>query len=131
MLKKCGTIVRPNISLSATSKYPLDFQSHTEYVPPHPQNGSPYHRYSLFFLPHPNPSEEIDIPVVPNAERVGFDLRAFCSQYGFDASTGGAAHMWREVWDQSVSEIYNETLGELMFLYVVSLFKFNLPSRTS
>jgi large subunit ribosomal protein L35 len=45
---------RPNIPLSAThtGRIPL-LNTHTRYIPPHPQRGTPYHRYTLLLLPQP------------------------------------------------------------------------------
>jgi len=104
--------LQTNIPLSAVRKPLIKTQSHTRYVPPHPQRGSPYHRYTLLFLENPDPSSELDIPPITDAERVGFDLRAFCAKHGFDPSKGGAVHMWREVWDETVSDIYTHTLRQ-------------------
>ena len=36
----------------------------------------------------------------------------FAQQYGFDGARGGGAHMWREVWDDTVSHIYEHTLSK-------------------
>ncbi|KAH8119902.1 PEBP-like protein [Phellopilus nigrolimitatus] len=102
--------LQPNIPLSAGTCGHLSAHPHTGYVPPHPQRGSPYHRYCLFLLPHANPEQKIVVPAVPDAARLGFDLRAFCAEHGLDAGAGGAAHMWREVWDETVSDIYKHTL---------------------
>ncbi|KZT24701.1 PEBP-like protein [Neolentinus lepideus HHB14362 ss-1] len=103
--------MQPNVQLSASSTGPFTFRdSHTPYIPPHPQKGSPYHRYVLLLLPHPNPTETLNIPAPTVQERADFDSRAFMERYGFDASRGGAAHMWREVWDEEVSRIYAQVL---------------------
>jgi large subunit ribosomal protein L35 len=40
-------------------------------------------------------------------------VREFSEKYGLDGSKGGAAHMWREVWDEQVSKIYADTLSQL------------------
>ena len=34
-------------------------------------------------------------------------------KHGLDASTGGGAHMWREVWNEEVSKVYKEVLSML------------------
>jgi len=49
---------RPNIPISALSRpraliSPSLLNSHTFYVPPHPQQGTPYHRYTILLLPQP------------------------------------------------------------------------------
>ncbi|TDL17302.1 PEBP-like protein [Rickenella mellea] len=102
--------LQPNIPLSATSSSPLLPHPHTRYIAPHPQRGSPYHRYTILFLPNPVPTEKVTIPAISDAERLGFNLREFCATHGFNSSEGGAIHMWREVWDETVSQIYTHTL---------------------
>lgn len=112
---------RPNIALSASSCGALPTIPHTKYIPPHPQRGSPYHRYCLLLLPHVNTSEKLSIPAVSEEARIRFNLRAFCEEYGLDASKGGGAHMWREVWDETVSDIYKHTLSTFLFLRMMYL----------
>lgn len=120
--------LKPNIPLSSKSLTRLaDLNDHTPYIPPHPQQGSPYHRYSLFLLPQPPltsysrnalakvtpgvpTSKYLDIPVVPDEERLGFNLRALISKWNIDPVNGGGAHMWRQVWDEGVSRIYKHIL---------------------
>ncbi|KAF9808802.1 hypothetical protein IEO21_07730 [Rhodonia placenta] len=103
--------MQPNLSLSAFSPSPIPLSTtHTRYVPPHPQRGTPYHRYVVLLLPQASPSERIHVPVPSDARRLGFDLRTFAAQYGLDASAGGGAHMWREVWDETVSRIHSDVL---------------------
>ncbi|KAL5519253.1 MRPL35 [Sanghuangporus vaninii] len=103
--------MQPNIALSAATCGQISTIAHAKYIPPHPQRGSPYHRYCLFLLPHVNASEKVHVPPpVSDEARIGFNLRAFCEEYGLDASLGGGAHMWREVWDETVSDIYKHTL---------------------
>ncbi|TFK47931.1 PEBP-like protein [Heliocybe sulcata] len=112
--------MQPNIQLSASSTGPFTFEdSHTPYIPPHPQKGIRYHRYVLLLLPHPNPTEKLNVPVPTTEERADFDSRAFLETYGFDPSKGGAAHMWREVWDEEVSRIYAEVLSKWMVCSLV------------
>ncbi|KAI0727645.1 PEBP-like protein [Fomitopsis betulina] len=103
--------MHPNIPLSATSTSPLAIpHPHTHYIPPHPQQGTPYHRYVVLLLPQASPTEPIKLPNIPEAERLGFNFRAFADEHGFDGSKGGGAHMWREVWDETVSKIYRDVL---------------------
>ncbi len=122
---------RPNIPLSAHhASRILGLDNHTKYIPPHPQRGTPYHRYVLFLLQQPprgsseytlniearaKPDEptslSLDIPVVPDEQRNGFDLRSFMHKWGFDMRTGGGVHMWREVWDKHVSTVYKDLIS--------------------
>lgn len=120
-------ITRPNIPLSATSSDLTNLNSHTTYIPPHPQRGTPYHRYVTLLLPQPPiskyslstaarvtgpTSRHLDIPVVPDEERHGFNVREFVGKWELNAASGGGAHMWREIWDKDVSEIYKNILSE-------------------
>lgn len=49
-------------------------------------------------------------------QRLGFDFRSFTNQYGLDGTKGGGVHMWREVWDETVSKIYADVLSKWSFL---------------
>lgn len=72
--------------------------------------GSEYTRTMAFRATGPT-SLHLDIPVVPDRERRGFDVRKFASQWNLNGAKGGGAHMWREVWDDDVSIIYRDVLG--------------------
>jgi large subunit ribosomal protein L35 len=124
--------LKPNISLSALSSSRIpDPNTHTRYIPPHPQRGTPYHRYVCLLLPHPpiggseytltgafrtardhHTSVELHIPIVSDQDRLGFNIRRFASQWNLDGTKGGGIHMWREVWDDDVSHIYRDILGK-------------------
>ncbi|KAJ7232848.1 phosphatidylethanolamine-binding protein [Mycena haematopus] len=124
--------LKPNIPLSAThtGRIPL-LNTHTTYIPPHPQRGTPYHRYTLLLLPQPplpgmkcDPlanvvtlSRRIDVPVIPDEQRLHFDVRAFAKQYGLNGAMGGGAHMWREVWDKYVGAVYRYELHKPQPMY--------------
>ncbi|KAJ7356629.1 phosphatidylethanolamine-binding protein, partial [Mycena albidolilacea] len=130
--------LKPNIPLSAThtGRIPL-LNTHTRYVPPHPQRGTPYHRYTLLLLPQPplpgmrhlrphaRPHAAPDAPerdaaapdIVPDAQRLHFDVRAFAKQYGLNGAMGGGAHMWREVWDKYVGAVYRYELHKPQPMY--------------
>lgn len=108
-----------------------DLNSHTPYIPPHPQRGTPYHRYILLLLPQSpllgssytrnaearaqsgSPtSVHLDIPPLTDAERRRFNVRAFAQQWGLNGAKGGGVHMWRELWSEAVSKIYADILSE-------------------
>ena len=57
-------------------------------------------------------SAHLDIPIVPEEERLGFSVREFTRNWGLDARKGGGAHMWREIWNEDVSTIYKDILRE-------------------
>ena len=75
-------------------------------------------------------STHLDIPVVRDEERLGFDVREFVNGWwGLSGDTesvpaviGGGAHMWREVWDEDVSKIYKDVLGMFSFFHTASFF---------
>ncbi|KAF8320624.1 phosphatidylethanolamine-binding protein [Cantharellus anzutake] len=105
----------PNISLSASSNGAISTTKYTPsipYIPPHPQNGTPYHRYVLLLLPQ---REALSLGA-DDIIRLGFDVRSFASQHGLqiaheDAnSSAGGIFMWRAIWDNSVSAIYKHIL---------------------
>ncbi|KIK67118.1 hypothetical protein GYMLUDRAFT_851474 [Collybiopsis luxurians FD-317 M1] len=217
--------MKPNIPISALTlprgHIPFSLlNSHTAYIPPHPQQGTPYHRYTILLLPQPAKSQYslntearflsdirrhkeesgaipgfkklsletpetssnvqfsadnlditqldksapaswpahtlrkyttskwLDIPVVPDSQRRGFNLREFIRKWGLSgrdnitledvasgghsgqslrglrtqvnggkgvgrndaAVIGGGAHMFREVWDESVSGVFDALL---------------------
>jgi large subunit ribosomal protein L35 len=56
-------------------------------------------------------SKKIEVPVVKDEERLGFSVREFIKEYGLQPENGGGAFMWREVWDGTVSKVYQEILG--------------------
>ncbi|KZT32151.1 PEBP-like protein [Sistotremastrum suecicum HHB10207 ss-3] len=107
--------IHPNIPLSSTFTDPLPIppRPQTNYIPPHPQRGTPYHRYTILLLQNPggakldlNPQEYLN-------HREGFDTRAFVDKWGFSldkGGPGGGVFMWREVWSEVVSDIYQNTL---------------------
>jgi hypothetical protein len=49
--------------------------------------------------------------MLSGSERLGFSVRKFMEQYQLDASAGGA-HMWREIWDPKVTDIYKDILSK-------------------
>jgi hypothetical protein len=118
---------RPNISLSATTTTSELFTgpSHCKYIPPHPQKGTKYHRYTLLLLPHADPAAPIEVPKLDAEQRAHFDVRAFAAHYGLDGAKGGGAHMWREVWDEEVSNIYMGRLRKCFRLHAAKQFLIN------
>lgn len=63
----------------------------------------------------------LDIPIVPDEERLGFDVRSFVQKWNLNGARGGGAHMWRQVWDENVSLIYKDVLSQSSFLSVYSI----------
>jgi large subunit ribosomal protein L35 len=107
-------IPRPNIPVSSTSTSPIslsDEASSALWIPPHPQKGTPYHRYCVFLLEHPEPNKRVEIEPIDQEGRNSFILRDFVARWGFKPQTGGGAHFWRSIWDPEVSEIYKKIIG--------------------
>ncbi|KAJ8482675.1 hypothetical protein ONZ45_g14871 [Pleurotus djamor] len=103
--------LQPNVPLSATSQSRIvNINDHTSYIPPHPQRGTPYHRYVLLMLPQSDPIKPLDVPTVPDSARLGFNVRSFLAEWRLDSAKGGGAHMWRELWNEDVSKIYADVL---------------------
>ncbi|GAA5895427.1 YbhB/YbcL family Raf kinase inhibitor-like protein [Sporobolomyces salmoneus] len=100
----------PNIPLSATSSSVLPLSSLPStllYIPPHPQNGTPYHRYTVLLFAQPENAklqlEESEI------ERLDFDVRDFAAEHKLEAK---GVSFFRQKWDKSVSQIYEEVLQQ-------------------
>ncbi|KAG9001949.1 hypothetical protein FRB95_002031 [Tulasnella sp. JGI-2019a] len=128
-------LLQPNISLDAVSSHKANIPLENplvSWLPPHPQNGTPYHRYVTLLLPQSS-SEPIQIESRVYSERLGFNVRDVVEKYGLgkhhDEDAGakmvmvpqtyadrigtglrGGIHMWRAVWDQDVSKIYQKVL---------------------
>lgn len=68
-------------------------------------------------LPHADPNVRIDVPTIAQEQRQKFDVRAFATHYGLDATKGGGVFMWREVWSEEVSSIYRDTLSAFSILF--------------
>jgi len=72
------------------------------YVPPHPQKGTPYHRYTFLLLEQTSRLSQASLETPGK-----FDTRAFVSEHGMRPV---AVHFFRQVWDKSVSAIYKDDL---------------------
>ncbi|BGP56528.1 mitochondrial 54S ribosomal protein YmL35 [Rhodotorula sphaerocarpa] len=94
----------PNIPLSASSTtLPLsDVPAALAYVPPHPQNGTPYHRYTTLLLEQPT---KLELAAEPS--RLGFSVRDFVEAHGLKPA---GVSFFRQKWDKDVSAIYSEVL---------------------
>ncbi|GAA6011683.1 hypothetical protein JCM10207_004208 [Rhodosporidiobolus poonsookiae] len=99
----------PNITVSATTPASLPLStlpSTLPFVPPHPQNGTPYHRYTVLLLEQPS---QLSLDAADSAlERGGFSAREFVQQHGLEAR---GVSFFRQVWDREVSKIYEEVLN--------------------
>ncbi|KAK4046927.1 hypothetical protein OIV83_005718 [Microbotryomycetes sp. JL201] len=93
----------PNIPLSAT-KTSLQSDATLPFVPPHPQNGTPYHRYTALLLAQSQPLS-LD---ASNIDRTGFSVRQFVQDNGLEPV---GITFTRQIWDESVTAIYKNILG--------------------
>ncbi|KZT61776.1 PEBP-like protein [Calocera cornea HHB12733] len=142
----------PNISFTCLTRSPLPLPpALLPWIPPHPQSGGPYHRYSTFLLPQrgPLPAGAMKAPL-----RRGFSLREFVLAHDLTGAPavpgapkreligahkgnrkgpkvqvntgaevgGGGAHMFREKWDESVGPIHHAVFG-------TSELKYGKPKR--
>ncbi|KAG5220542.1 PEBP protein [Salix suchowensis] len=57
--------------------------------PSPPSTWTPYHRYVLLLLPQSDPTKPLEIPIVADSDRLGFDTRSFLQQWGLDGAKGG------------------------------------------
>lgn len=98
---------RSNVSLSATSPIVNGGDSILDYVPPHPQKGTKYHRYTVIAYEQPNEGQDkIDIKV---EGRNHFDAKKLANAHGLKPT---GATFFRQEWDDSVSKIYSEILKQ-------------------
>ena len=98
---------RTNVPLSATSPVVKEGDSVLDYIPPHPQKGTKYHRYTLIAYEQPNEGQtKVDIKV---DSRDQFDVKGLAETHGLQVS---GATFFRQVWNESVSKIYSEILKE-------------------
>jgi hypothetical protein len=89
--------------------------------------GSEYTRTGAFRATGPT-SVQLDIPIVPDKERLGFNVRKFATRWNLDGAKGGGAHMWREVWDDDVSLIYRDILSKFLPLSRMALVSYFFSS---
>lgn len=72
------------------------------YIPPHPQSGTPYHRYTFILYEQPGKLAKGIIP-----QREHFQSREFAREHGL---TARGVHFYRQVWDETVSKVYADVL---------------------
>lgn len=98
-----------NIPLSATTDSIDASAGRTvvSYVPPHPEKGTRYHRYTyLLFEQSQAVPEQASIP---EEQITDFDVRSFADEHGL--SPAGVT-FFRQVWDQDVPKIFEQVLSE-------------------
>ncbi|KAI8355153.1 phosphatidylethanolamine-binding protein [Blakeslea trispora] len=104
--QRCHWLIT-NVPLSATSPVVKEGDSVLDYIPPHPQKGTKYHRYTLIAYEQPNEGQtKVDIKV---DSRDQFDVKGLAQAHGLQVS---GATFFRQVWNESVSKIYSDILKE-------------------
>lgn len=105
--KTCLLALKTDITLSATTSPTIDLSSNMilNYIPPHPQQGTNYHRYTTLLF------EQSSSPSLGESDRHNFDLKAFVKQNGLEAA---GIHFWRAKWTpesaSTISNIFKEVL---------------------
>ncbi|KAF7731638.1 hypothetical protein EC973_008807 [Apophysomyces ossiformis] len=95
-----------NVPLSATQPDVTGGDVVLDYVPPHPEKGTKYHRYTLVAYEQPNQGQDkVEIKL---EKRDAFDTKALAQAHGLNIS---GVSFFREEWDATVSKIYQEILG--------------------
>ena len=73
-----------------------------EYIPPHPQKGTPYHRYTVVVWEQPDQAPQPNAPLAGkhSISRARFDAQSYAQQNGLHAV---GISFWRQIWDQDVA----------------------------
>lgn len=95
-----------DVPLSASqSSLPASLNDVLPYIPPHPQQGTPYHRYTMLLFEQTAPVSLGEVP------REQMDVTAFAAQHQLQLR---GLHFWRARWTEAnkkeVSAIYNDIL---------------------
>ncbi|TKY85361.1 hypothetical protein EX895_005523 [Sporisorium graminicola] len=101
--------LKTGLELSATADPSVDLTAgiDADWIPPHPQQGTKYHRYVTVLFEQPHDLQQL----APVPDRHDFNLAAFASQHGL---TPAGIHFWRAQWTPAsaptVSSIYTDVL---------------------
>ncbi|KAI9310639.1 phosphatidylethanolamine-binding protein [Dichotomocladium elegans] len=102
--QRCHWLIT-NVPLSTTQSIVESGETVLEYVPPHPQKGTKYHRYTLIAYEQPNGGKDkVDVKV---DKRDGFDIKNLAQSHGLQVR---GVSFFRQVWDETVSDIYSDIL---------------------
>ncbi|KAL1914449.1 uncharacterized protein VTP21DRAFT_8901 [Calcarisporiella thermophila] len=94
-----------NVPISSTSPQVQGGDTVFPYLPPHPQKGTKYHRYTLLVYEQPDGGKQ---RIELSLDKRDFDIRTIHTKYNL--TTRGVS-FFREVWDEEVSNIYKNILG--------------------
>ncbi|PWZ00306.1 PEBP-like protein [Testicularia cyperi] len=114
--------LKSNIPIKATTSHiPIDISSTATtqpdssilefaYLPPHPQQGTPYHRYTAILFEQQSPSSPTE-PALDLETTANFNIPAFVAQRNL---TPVGLHFWRSVWSDAaapaISGVYSDIL---------------------
>lgn len=109
--------LKSGIERNATTLDPVDLQSGMElsYIPPHPQAGTPYHRYTVLVFEEGQESQTYN----PLTEEQLDDINVtdFAQERQL---TPAGIHFWREEWSKeaagTVSSIYSDILRKFLVM---------------
>lgn len=98
-----------NVPLSSTqsSISPNSGDVLQSYIPPHPERGTPYHRYT--YILYEQSSSHSHKPDLAHVDENGLNTREFAQQNGLKPV---GVHFFRQEWDKSVSKICSDVLSE-------------------
>lgn len=98
-----------DIPLSATTSTIDESSGRTllSYVPPHPEKGTPYHRYTYVLFEQRRALPETTS--LTEEQRAEFSVRSFEKEHALKPR---GITFFRQIWDQSVSDIFSHTLSE-------------------
>ncbi|KAI8992001.1 phosphatidylethanolamine-binding protein [Mycotypha africana] len=104
--QRCHWLIS-NVSLSATSPIVKEGDIVLDYIPPHPEKGTKYHRYTVIAYEQPNEGKDrVELKV---ESRNRMNVKNIADQHGLKPT---GVSFFREVWDEHVPTIYKDILKE-------------------
>jgi large subunit ribosomal protein L35 len=103
------------LSLAKTDVSTTKDQTIMQYIPPHPQQGTPYHRYALVVLEQSRGSIQVNTTAASIPEsiesRLHFNVNHFAAEHQMRCV---GLHFWREKWSEeaaaAVTSVYRDVL---------------------
>ncbi|KAJ9089143.1 mitochondrial 54S ribosomal protein YmL35 [Entomophthora muscae] len=95
-----------NISVNAASKEYVNGDVLLKYIPPHPAQGTKFHRYTFVLLEQPEDATPSTIQQALEASDA--TVRSLVEKHGFVAR---GLHFFRAEWSPAVSAIYKDAFG--------------------
>ena len=118
--------LKHDVELSATAHSSIDLASNmvAEYIPPHPQQGSNYHRYTVLLFEQPSSpsSEQSAIDIAKN--RHNFQLANYISTHNL---VPAGIHFWRAKWSPDSADAISTIYRDILSKYLPPPFPFPFP----